>query len=122
MIRRYLEAMTARMQAGGFQEPGVVIGPPGALRNIAPIGGGRVGVRVEKPSDVLAAQLELPNGQGLVCVDVRDDSRAGKAGIKPNDILREGAGKAVPKSRDESEKSLRELKRQTVVDIVGARE
>jgi beta-lactamase regulating signal transducer with metallopeptidase domain len=121
MIRRYLEAMTARMQAGGFQEPGVFIGPPGALRNIAPIGGGRLGVRVEKPSDVLASQLELPNGQGLVCIDVPADSPAGKAGVKPNDILLEVAGKAVPNNRDEFVKALRDVKPDTAVDIVVMR-
>jgi beta-lactamase regulating signal transducer with metallopeptidase domain len=121
LIRRYLEAMTARMQAGGFQEPGVFIGPPGAMRPFGRVSGGRLGVRVEKPSDVLASQLELPNGQGLVCVDVPADSPAGKAGIKPNDILLEVAGKPVPNNRDEFVKGLKEVKPDTPVDIVVMR-
>lgn len=121
MIRRYLEAMTVRMQAGGLQEPGVFIGPPGAMRPFGRVSGGRLGVRVEKPSDVLASQLELPNGQGLVCVDVPADSPAGKAGIKPNDILLEVAGKPVPNNRDEFVKGLKEVKPDSPVDIVVMR-
>src|SRR5262249_57640867 len=85
------------------------------------VSGGRRGVRGEKPTDVLASQLELPHGQGLVCVDVPADSPAGKAGIKPNDILLEVAGKPVPNNRDEFVKSLRDVKPDTAVDIVVMR-
>ena len=121
MIRRYLEQMAAQMRAGGLQGPGVFVGPPGAMRPFAPISGGRLGIRVEKPSDVLASQLELPNGQGLVCLDVPGDSPAGKAGIKPNDILLEVAGRPVPSNRDELVRGLKDVKPDTPVDIVVLR-
>ena len=120
MIRQYLEQMAAQLRAGGIQGNGVIVGPAGALRPFV-AGGGRLGIRVEKPSDVLAAQLELPLGKGLVCVDVPADSPAGKAGIKPNDILLEVAGKSVPSNRDEFVKSLKDVKPDTPVDVVVLR-
>jgi membrane-associated protease RseP (regulator of RpoE activity) len=120
MMRRYMEQMQAQLRAGGLQG-GVFMGPPGALRPLGTTGGGRLGVRVEKPSDVLAAQLELPNGQGLVCIDVPAESPAGKAGIKPNDILLEVGGKAVSSDRDEFVKALREVKPDQPVDVVVLR-
>jgi len=120
MIRQYLEQMTAQLRAGGLQGNGFMVGPGGALRTFG-TGGGRLGIRVEKPSDVLAAQLELPLGQGLVCMDVPADSPAGKAGIKPNDILLEVAGKSVPSNRDEFVRALKNVKPDTAVDVVVLR-
>jgi len=58
-------------------------------------GHGRLGVSVDKPGQVLAEQLDLPKGKGLVIVHVGKDSAAEKAGLKTNDILIRFAGKEV---------------------------
>ena len=57
---------------------------------------GRLGVRVAAPSPILAAQLDLPRGEGAVIEQVMPDSAAARAGLKANDVLLELAGKAVP--------------------------
>jgi beta-lactamase regulating signal transducer with metallopeptidase domain len=115
-LLKQIEQMLGQIQDRG----GVMVGP-GGIRRLGPIGGGRLGVRVEKPSDVLASQLDLPPGRGLVCVDVPADSPAGKAGVKPNDILLEVAGKPVPNDRDAFVRDLREVKPDSKVDIVVMR-
>ena len=67
-------------------------------------------------------RLDLPNGQGLgLLTDVPADSPAGKAGIKPNDILLELGGKPVPNNRDEFVTALKEIKPDTAVDVVVLR-
>ena len=50
-------------------------------------GGGRLGVEVDPVGQVLADQLGLSQGQGLVIRKVRSGSSAEKAGVKANDIL-----------------------------------
>ena len=115
-LLRQLEQMLGQIQGRG----GVMIGP-GGIRPLGAVGGGRLGIRVEKPSDVLASQLDLPAGQGLVCVDVPADSTAGKAGLKPHDILLELGGKPVPNDRDAFVQNLREVKPEAPVDIVVLR-
>jgi hypothetical protein len=115
-LLKQLEEMLGQVQGRG----GIMIGP-GGIRPLGPVGGGRLGVRVEKPSDVLASQLDLAPGRGLVCVDVPADSTAGKAGVRPHDILVEVGGKAVPSDRDEFVRNLREIKPDTPVDIVVLR-
>jgi len=115
-LLKQLEEMLGQVQGRG----GIMIGP-GGIRPLGAIGGGRLGVRVEKPSDALASQLDLPAGQGLVCVDVPGDSAAGKAGLKPHDILLEVGGKAVPSDRDAFVRDLRDVKPDTPVDIVVLR-
>jgi hypothetical protein len=115
-LLRQLEQILGQVQGNR----GVFVGgPDGVLRPLR--GGGRLGVRVEKPSDVIASQLELPNGQGLVCVDVPADSTAGKIGIKPNDILLEVAGKAVPNDVATFVRSLRDIKPDAAIDIIVLR-
>ncbi|MCI0380134.1 MAG: PDZ domain-containing protein, partial [Gemmataceae bacterium] len=47
----------------------------------------RLGLKLSKPSAILADQLNLPKGQGLVITEVTADSAAAKAGLKANDIL-----------------------------------
>jgi beta-lactamase regulating signal transducer with metallopeptidase domain len=84
-------------------------------------GYGRLGIRVEKPSDVLTSQLELPNGQGLVCADVPAESTAGKIGLKPNDILLEVAGKPVSSNVPDFVQALRDVKPDAAVDVVVLR-
>jgi hypothetical protein len=46
-----------------------------------------LGVATTPASEILADQLRLPRGTGLVVDFVRPDSPAGKAGVKPHDIL-----------------------------------
>jgi hypothetical protein len=85
------------LPGGGFPFPGFP-GMPGKLDLKPGRAGadGRLGIQVERPSDVLADHLGLLEGFGLVVVSVRPDSPAGKAGIKPKDIIMEWGGKEVP--------------------------
>jgi membrane-associated protease RseP (regulator of RpoE activity) len=55
----------------------------------------RLGVGVSKPGPTLVEQLDLPRGQGLTLEEVRPDSAAARAGMKPHDILLEIDGKPV---------------------------
>jgi beta-lactamase regulating signal transducer with metallopeptidase domain len=118
MMRQYFEASMKQAQARGGA--GFVIGPNGA-RPFGMGGGVRLGVRVERPSEVLASQLDLPNGQGLVLTDVPAESVAGKAGLKPNDILLEMGGKSVSSNFPEFYKMLADIKPDTAVDLVVMR-
>jgi len=104
---------------GGFN-----VGPDGVTPIFGRMGAGggvRLGVRVERPTDALASQLDLPVGQGLVCVDVPAESVAGKAGIKPHDILMELAGKPVSSNFPDFQKALAEVKANAAIDIVVLR-
>src|SRR5262249_33827613 len=56
----------------------------------------RLGVSVTTPASLLADQLDLPKGQGLVVAAVTPNSPAAKAGVRVNDILLELDGKAGP--------------------------
>ena len=56
----------------------------------------RLGVSLEKPSDVLAEQLDLKPEAGIVIVAVLRGTAAEKAGLKKNDILLQWAGKDLP--------------------------
>jgi beta-lactamase regulating signal transducer with metallopeptidase domain len=118
---KQLQQLLGQVQGGrGFA---FQMGPDGTFRQLG-VGmprGGRLGVRVEKPSDVLASQLDLPNGQGLVCVDVPADSTAGKIGIKPHDILLEVAGKPVSNDVQRFVTALKDIKPDTAIDIVVLR-
>jgi beta-lactamase regulating signal transducer with metallopeptidase domain len=77
---------------------------------------GRLGVRVDRPSAVLADQLDLPKGQGLVIEDVTPDSPAAKAGLKPHDILLQFNGKPVPSDPAEFADALRDIRVDATVD------
>lgn len=113
LIRRQMEEMLRGRGAIG----GVMVAPqPGMVASQ-----GRLGIRIERPTDALVAQLDLPNGRGLVCVDVPAESVAGKAGIKPHDILLEVDGKPVPSDGNEFVNSLRQIKADQAVDIVVLR-
>ncbi len=54
-----------------------------------------LGVQPEDLPDELRAQLDLPEGEGLLVTDVLAGSPAEKAGLKKNDILTKIDGKAV---------------------------
>jgi len=62
----------------------------------AHVGGGRLGVTVDKPSAIVVEQLDLPKNAGLVLVSVGKGSAADKAGLKANDIVLRFADKDVP--------------------------
>jgi hypothetical protein len=81
----------------------------------------RLGVMVEKPSETLVEQLDLPRGQGLVVREVETDSAAAKAGIKAHDVLLELNGKPVPDEARELAQQLEEIKANTPVDAVVLR-
>jgi len=117
---KQLEAMMPRLQAGNVRG-GFLLGP-GGMPPFPGMGGtGRLGVRVERPSDALASQLDLPNGKGLVISDVPAESTAGKIGIKPHDILLEVAGKPVSSQVQEFVRSLKEVKEDAAIDIIVMR-
>lgn len=82
---------------------------------------GRLGVRVQKPSSVLAEQLDLPKGQGLVIEHVLPQSAAAKAGLKVHDLLLEFEGKPVPDDVAKFIKMLDAIKANTPVDVVVLR-
>ncbi|QEL15984.1 M56 family metallopeptidase [Limnoglobus roseus] len=56
---------------------------------------GRLGVMIEAVPAVVAEQLDLPAGTGVVLLSVIPDSPAAKAGLKAHDILLDIAGKTV---------------------------
>jgi beta-lactamase regulating signal transducer with metallopeptidase domain len=118
MMRQYFEA--AMKQAQGRGGAGIMAGP-NLARPFGTGGGVRLGVRVERPSEVLSSQLDLPTGQGLVLTDVPAESVAGKAGLKPNDILLEMGGKSVSSNFPEFHKMLADIKPDTTVDVVVMR-
>src|SRR5205823_8623631 len=81
----------------------------------------RLGATLQKPSPILAEQLDLPQKQGMVLQQVRPNSAAAKAGLKTNDILLELNGKAVSSNLNEFIKQLDEIKKDTPVDAVVMR-
>lgn len=102
-IREKVEAAMKRLEGiegfgppPGFLPGRVPEGLGGAFGVARAAGQGRLGVQVEKPSDSLADQLELPRGQGVVVTEVVPNSAAAKAGLKVNDVLLEIGGKKVP--------------------------
>lgn len=117
-LMKQLEQMLGQLQGGNQGGLGLAFGPDGLLRPARSAGGARLGIRVEKPNEVLATQLDLPNGQGLVCLDVPADSNASKVGIKPHDILLEVAGKPVPNDVQSFVDALKAIKPDTAIDIV----
>jgi len=81
----------------------------------------RLGAALEKPSEVLADQLNLPRGQGMVLHEVRVDSAAARAGMKTNDILLELNGKPVPSDPQDFARMLEDIKAKTPVNAVVVR-
>ncbi len=81
----------------------------------------RLGVTVSQPTETLVDQLDLPKGQGLVISQVLPDTPAAKAGLKPNDILLELNGKAVPSNQGEFVRQVQEIKADAKVDLVVLR-
>ncbi len=84
-------------------------------------GQGRLGILVEKPSDAMADQLDLPKGQGLLIQQVQPNTPAAKAGLKANDILLELDGKSVSSDPGKFLQSLEEIKSGKAVSAVVLR-
>src|SRR5205823_9171863 len=93
----------------------------GAMGGFSFGGHTRLGVMVHSPSEALVDQLDLPKGQGLVIGQVIPDTPAAKAGLKPNDILLELNGKAVPNNQGDFVRQVQEIKADAKVDIVVLR-
>ncbi|HKB35628.1 MAG TPA: M56 family metallopeptidase, partial [Gemmataceae bacterium] len=134
-MRKMMEQMRKQMPGGGF--PGGLPGLPGGVVPAFPqfpqFPGGngfnpfgrqqepRLGVRLDRPSDTLVDQLDLPKGQGLIVEEVMGDSAAAKAGLKKHDILLELDGKPVPNNVQEFARIVKEIKPDTKVDAVVLR-
>jgi membrane-associated protease RseP (regulator of RpoE activity) len=68
---------------------------------VALVGGGpATGLTLEPADDAVRAQLQLPEGQGLVVTSVAPDSAADKAGLQKNDILLTLGGQPLANSAD----------------------
>jgi beta-lactamase regulating signal transducer with metallopeptidase domain len=93
----------------------------GAIRNGPLTHQGRLGVRVEPPSPVLADQLELTKGQGLVIHDVVPDSAAAKAGLKPHDIILSLGKRTVSNDPAEFAEMIAEIKTDAPFDVTVKR-
>ncbi|WP_169979511.1 PDZ domain-containing protein [Tautonia rosea] len=55
----------------------------------------RMGVVINEPDDAVRAQLGLPEGTGVIVMEVAPNSAAEKAGLKANDVLVELDGESV---------------------------
>lgn len=62
-----------------------------------------LGVRVSEVPEMLAAQLELPEGAGVVVELILNDSPAQKVGLQKHDVLMEFAGKPLSSHDDLSQ-------------------
>jgi beta-lactamase regulating signal transducer with metallopeptidase domain len=81
----------------------------------------RMGVRLERPTPTIVDQLDLPNNQGLIIEEMRDDAPAAKAGLKKHDIILELDGKPVPSDPREFTKLVQAIKPDQAVDAVVMR-
>jgi beta-lactamase regulating signal transducer with metallopeptidase domain len=70
---------------------------------------GRLGIRIDLPDDILADQLNLPKGQGLVVQEVFAKSPAEKAGLKVGDVLLRLNRENVPADLERFPKMIQEL-------------
>ena len=80
----------------------------------------RLGVRMERLSPLAAEQLGL-EGRGVAVTSVVPGSAAEKAGVKPNDIILEFAGKPVSDTPEDFAKQVNDAKAGEKVDIVVLR-
>ena len=114
-LRKRMDEVRRNMPEGVQGRFPLLAGPRGF------VGQGRVGIRVERPSAVLADQLDLPKGRGLVVQDVLPDSAAAKAGLKSHDILLQFNGKPVSNDPAEFSEMVDETKADTPFDVVVLR-
>jgi serine protease Do len=118
------EAMEQMLKAMGGGRGGI-IAPEMLFQELG--GFGRVnerfrfGIRMEKVSPVAAEQLGLEAGRGIAVTDVIAGSAAEKAGIKPNDIILEFAGKPVSDSPEEFNQQVTAVKAGEKINAVVLR-
>jgi membrane-associated protease RseP (regulator of RpoE activity) len=99
----------------GLESRPLLLNPAGHL------GQGRLGISAQTPSATLAAQLDLPKGQGVVIEEVQPESAAAKAGLKAHDILLELNGKPVADNLADFTRQVQDVKADTPVEVVVLR-
>jgi beta-lactamase regulating signal transducer with metallopeptidase domain len=104
--------------APAYQVPGY---PGFPTEYYSPAAHGRLGIFVEPPSPVLADQVDLPKGRGLVITNVAKGTPAAKAGLKAHDLLVELGGKPVPGNVPAFVKMVEGLKADTDLEAVVLR-
>lgn len=109
-----------KLQQMQMNRAGVQVQPGNVIFNTRVARGGRLGATTSAPSAVLAEQLDLPRGKGLVIDHVAPDSAASKAGLKAHDILLQFDGKDVGTAAD-LHKILDGIKADSAVDAVVLR-
>jgi hypothetical protein len=82
---------------------------------------GRLGIRLEQPSDILREQLNLPSERGLVVVEVFDGSVAKKAGLQVNDILLKIADQEIESDPEKVAQAVAAIKPETKFAVVVLR-
>jgi beta-lactamase regulating signal transducer with metallopeptidase domain/membrane-associated protease RseP (regulator of RpoE activity) len=105
--------MQEQMRPFGGQQPQMMMGGLNSQ--------GRLGANVQTPDAVLADQLGLTSGQGLVVTHVQQNSPAEKAGLKAHDVLLEVNGKSVPNQPWQFLRMIQEVKPDTAIDVVLVR-
>ena len=91
-------------------------------KGIHPVHGrSRLGIHIEPPSELLAAQLGLPKGTGIVVSQVVKGSVADKAGIKKHDIVVKLNKQSVPNDAGKVIQMVAGLKAKKPFDVVVLR-
>src|SRR5262249_18530491 len=80
-----------------------------------------LGMELEKPSSVMADQLGITKGTGLVVHSVRARSEVEKAGLKVGDVLLEVNSKEVPDNVEAAAKLIRESKTKDPLELLVLR-
>jgi PDZ domain-containing protein len=79
---------------------------------------GRLGIQIDLPGDILADQLSLPKGQGLVIQQVFPKSAAEKAGLKVGDVLLQLNRDPIAADLERFPKVIQELPAGTAIELV----
>jgi membrane-associated protease RseP (regulator of RpoE activity) len=116
-MRKQLDEIRRMLGTGPAPNPNPNPGAERPRPGLRP-GEGRLGVYVDRPSEVLVEQLGLKKDQGLVVQEVRPDSPAAKAGLKQYDILLELGGKPIPNEVGDFTRMLADVKADSPVDLV----
>ena len=82
--------------------PGVppVPGTPGMLKVITERGTGAYGMELETLNPQLGEYFGAPENKGVLVAEVKEDSKAAKAGFKAGDVIVRAGNKTVEKERD----------------------
>jgi serine protease Do len=125
------EALKLMQQARELMMQGLLGGKRGQIvppMMFPDLGGGRIGgdrfrlgVRLERVSELAADQLSLEMARGVGIADVVDGSVAQKVGFKPHDIVLEFAGKPVTDNPEEFTRLVASVKGGEKVDAVVMR-